>query len=131
MFHIRGNISNSQPNSFIFGFISFRRNGIIYHDVNAYVKCWGRNKFGRLGIGSTTQMGDNQGEMAQLIGINLGTGRTATAIAAGQEHTCAILDNASVKCWGSNYYGQLGIDNNDTKGDAAGEMGDNLNAIDL
>jgi len=91
----------------------------------------GRNKFGRLGIGSTTQMGDNQGEMAQLIGINLGTGRTATAIAAGQEHTCAILDNASVKCWGSNYYGQLGIDNNDTKGDAAGEMGDNLNAIDL
>ena len=56
---------------------------------------------------------------------------SATAIAAGNSHTCALLDNASVKCWGRNSYGQLGIDNTRNMGDESGEMGDNLNAINL
>ena len=29
-------------------------------------------------------------------------------VAAGGDHTCAILDDGSVSCWGSNQYGQLG-----------------------
>ena len=33
---------------------------------------------------------------------------TATAIAAGGQHTCAILDNGSVKCWGYGAFGELG-----------------------
>ena len=45
----------------------------------------------------------------------------ATAIAVGSDHSCAILDNASVKCWGYNGAGQLGIDGNDM-GDNTGEM---------
>ncbi|MDP7003373.1 MAG: hypothetical protein QF911_07410, partial [Candidatus Thalassarchaeaceae archaeon] len=89
---------------------------------NASVKCWGRNKYGQLGIGNTTTMGDNSSEMAFLPSVDLGTGRTATAIAAGYSHTCALLDNASVKCWGYNDYGQLGIDNSTTMGDGSGEM---------
>jgi alpha-tubulin suppressor-like RCC1 family protein len=36
------------------------------------------------------------------------TGRTAVAISAGRASTCAILDDGSVSCWGSNYYGQGG-----------------------
>ena len=75
-------------------------------------------------------MGNGTGEMAQLTGINLGTDRTATAISAGMEHSCALLDNASVKCWGDNDYGQLGIDNTTTMGDGSGEM-DLLLGIDL
>ena len=55
---------------------------------------------------------------------------TAPAIAAGTYHTCAILDNASVKCWGYNNKGQLGIDNTTTMGDDSGEM-DLLLGIDL
>jgi len=73
-------------------------------------------------------MGDGPGEMAQLTGINLGTGRTATAIAAGFYHSCAKLDNGNVKCWGINNYGQLGIDNTTTMGDGPGEMAQ-LNGI--
>ena len=69
--------------------------------------------------------------MAVLPTVNLGTGRTATAIAAGKIHTCALLDNASVKCWGYNDNAQLGIDNTTTMGDNTGEMGDNLPSIDL
>ena len=68
--------------------------------------------------------------MAQLTGINLGTGRTATAISAGYWATCALLDNASVKCWGRNYYGELGIDNTTQMGDGSGEMAA-LPSIDL
>ena len=45
----------------------------------------------------------------------------ATAIAVGSDHSCAILDNASVKCWGYNGAGQLGIEGNDM-GDNTGEM---------
>ena len=75
-------------------------------------------------------MGDNTGEMALLPTVNLGTGRTATAIEAGAYHSCALLDNASVKCWGKNGYGQLGIDDTADMGDNSGEMAD-LTGIDL
>ena len=97
---------------------------------NASVKCWGRNNFGQLGIDSTTTTGDSSGEMASLSAVNLGTGRTATAIAAGHSHTCALLDNGDVKCWGRNNTGQLGIDSTTQTGDSSGEMA-SLDAIDL
>ena len=69
--------------------------------------------------------------MALLTGINLGTDRTATAISAGGFSVCAKLDNASVKCWGDNSRGRLGIDNTTTMGDDSGEMGDNLPSVKL
>ena len=62
-------------------------------------------------------MGDESGEMAQLTRINLGTGRTAIAISTGNFHSCALLDDGSVKCWGANNYGKLGIDSTNKKGD--------------
>ena len=97
---------------------------------NVSVKCWGRNNYGQLGIDNTTTMGDNSSEMAQLPVVNLGTGRTATAISAGFGHACAFLDNASVKCWGKNNYGQLGIGTSTHMGDNSSEM-NQLNGIDL
>ena len=47
-------------------------------------------------------MGEN------LTALDLGTGRTAVSVHAGYEHTCALLDDATVKCWGGGAYGQLG-----------------------
>ena len=99
---------------------------------NASVKCWGYNNYGQLGQGNTNNLGDGANEMGDnLPSIDLGTGRTATAIAQGNSHTCALLDNASVKCWGSNNNGQLGQGNTNNLGDGANEMGDNLTSIDL
>ena len=94
------------------------------------VKCWGSgNSFG---LGVTNYKGNDANEMGSNLGfVELGIGRTATAIASGRYHTCAILDNASVKCWGYNNDSQLGIGNTNNMGDSANEMGDNLPAVDL
>ena len=47
-------------------------------------------------------------------------------ITAGSAHSCFMLDNGSVKCWGENNYGQLGLGDTNNRGDNASEMGDNL-----
>ena len=99
---------------------------------HALVKCWGSNGFGQLGLGDTANRGDAPGEMGDALpAVDLGTGRTATAIAAGQLHTCALLDDGTVKCWGQNFFGQLGLGDSAHRGDAAGEMGDSLPTVPL
>ena len=65
------------------------------------VECWGRNNAG--------QLGQSGGDEDKPQPVNLGTGRTATSIYAGGHYSCAILDDQSVKCWGQNTDGQLGI----------------------
>lgn len=98
---------------------------------NSTMKCWGYGANGALGRGNTDHIGDGAGEMAALTAIDLGTGRTVKKIACGSNHSCAILDNDRVKCWGHNANGALGIGNVLTKGDHAGEMGNNLPYVDL
>jgi alpha-tubulin suppressor-like RCC1 family protein len=98
---------------------------------NDTVKCWGANGYGQLGIESGTDRGDAAGEMAVLPAVNLGSGRTAKAVSAGGNHTCALLDDSTIKCWGRNHNGQLGLGDSTTRGDNSGEMGDSLLRVDL
>ena len=99
---------------------------------NSSIKCWGYNASGQLGLGNTNNRGDGPNEMGDnLPAVDLGTGKTARAISAGDSHTCAVLDNASLKCWGKNDSGQLGMGNTNNLGDESNEMGDNLPAIGL
>lgn len=96
------------------------------------VKCWGKNTNGQLGLGDTVNRGDDAGEMGDsLPAVDLGTGKTAVAIAVGGGRVCAVLNDASVKCWGSNFLGALGVGDMDDRGDNAGEMGDALPSINL
>jgi len=67
----------------------------------------------------------------QLGTDGLGNDRTAKKISLGFNHSCAILDDNTTKCWGDNSVGQLGQGDIDNRGDATGEMGDNLPAVDL
>ncbi len=95
------------------------------------VKCWGDNATGQLGRDNTADVGKATGDMAALTAITLGAGRTATAIAAGTQHACALLDNGMVKCWGSNTSGALGQGSTTNAGDGAGTAMSALPAIDL
>lgn len=106
-------------------------NHTCYLNSTGSVKCWGYNSNGQLGKGNTNSIGDNGGEVAALTAIDVGTGRTVKQVALQYRSTCALLDNGSVTCWGINDVGELGIGNTNDIGDGAGEMGDNLTAIDL
>lgn len=64
------------------------------------VKCWGWNDSGQLGDGTTT---DNHTPV-EVSGL----GNNVAAIAAGEKHTCVLTTAGGVKCWGRNYFGQLG-----------------------
>ncbi len=99
---------------------------------NSNVKCWGASSNGQLGYGDTAVRGDGPGEMGDSLPIvNLGTGRTAIAVTAGEHHTCAVLDDNTVKCWGKSDAGQLGYGTTNDRGDGAGEMGNSLPTVDL
>lgn len=78
---------------------------------NGTLKCWGFNGDGQLGYDDTTSRGGTAGDMAALGTVFLGVGRTAKAVSVADSvngsHTCAILDNGKLKCWGFNLSGQL------------------------
>lgn len=70
------------------------------------VKCWGYNGDGQLGLGDMDDRGDDTNEMGDYLPVvDLGPNRTATTIQSGSNHTCAILDDGNVKCWGLNDQG--------------------------
>lgn len=63
--------------------------------------CWGQGASGQLGNGT---IGTN------LVPVKVSSiSQPATAISAGISNSCAILQDQSVKCWGSNTAGELGI----------------------
>jgi alpha-tubulin suppressor-like RCC1 family protein len=64
------------------------------------VECWGYNKYGELGNGSTM-------DSAHPVAVK-GLNADVQSIAAGDDHTCAVLNDGSLRCWGFNESGQLG-----------------------
>jgi cysteine-rich repeat protein len=90
------------------------------------VKCWGRNLYGQLGYGDIAHVGDDE-VPADVEPIELGG--TAISIAAGDYHTCAVVDDHEVVCWGFNDSGQLGYGDTELRGDD--ELPSELGAINL
>ena len=67
------------------------------------MSCWGNNSNGRLGDGTTA------GALSPVSVSGIGTTTpAATTATAGSEHTCALLSDATVRCWGDNFFGELG-----------------------
>jgi hypothetical protein len=93
------------------------------------LKCWGDNSQGQLGLDDPRELiGGSPSEMGDALPfVDLGTGRTAVAVAGSRYSTCAILDDGSVKCWG--WGGLNGLAKQ--FGKTAGDMGDHLPALAL
>ncbi len=62
--------------------------------------CWGYNFYGQLGDGIAISR--------YTPGPVVGLGSAAAAVYPGYWHTCALLTNGQVQCWGANFAGQLG-----------------------
>jgi alpha-tubulin suppressor-like RCC1 family protein len=78
------------------------------------VRCWGNALNGRLGYGNGERIGDDE-TPASAGDIDLGA--QAIDVAAGGNHTCALLEGGGVRCWGDSSFGQLGYADTETTGD--------------
>lgn len=82
-------------------------------DGRGDLRCWGDNRWGQLGDGTTGQRPHParvDGGLAPWTAVSAGG---ACAGGEGQEnlcgaHTCAIAGDGSLWCWGRNFAGQLG-----------------------
>jgi alpha-tubulin suppressor-like RCC1 family protein len=82
------------------------------------VRCWGTGATGTPGYGQDPDdiIGDEVPPQSPAAVVDLGG--PAVGIWSGQGHTCALLDNAEVRCWGDSNDGRLGY------GYATGYIGD-------
>lgn len=75
------------------------------------VRCWGDSYHAQLGyantvgIGDTPKVGDDE---TPASAGNVDVGGPVLSIAAGRDHTCALLEGGRVRCWGKGELGQLG-----------------------
>lgn len=63
--------------------------------------------------------------------VALGTGLQAVDVTAGLRHTAAIMNDGTVRSWGYNRKGQLGVGTLLDVGDEINEMGDNMRVTNL
>lgn len=69
--------------------------------VSGQPRCWGVGTYGQLGHG---QIGAGVVSASPVAPSGL---TTASAVAVGRDHSCAV-SAGSIKCWGRNFYHQLG-----------------------
>ena len=67
------------------------------------VKCWGKSNNGQLGNGLS---GINAQSLTAVDVSGLTSG--VRNVTAGYEHACAVTTAGAAKCWGSNYFWELG-----------------------
>lgn len=63
------------------------------------VFCWGYNRWGQLGDGSTT---------TRFTPVPVASQFRFSSISAGYAHTCGVVIEVGTYCWGLNDFGQLG-----------------------
>ena len=72
------------------------------------IRCWGDGSAGQLGYGNPNTIGDDE-TPASAGDVNVGG--PSVQVVAGGVHSCALLANGEVVCWGNSTNGQLGYGN--------------------
>lgn len=67
------------------------------------ISCWGENSYQQLG-----QPLDGGFGSSTPVAVTLAAGKKAVQSASGYAHTCVVLDDGTVTCWGYDFYGQCG-----------------------
>lgn len=80
-------------------------------DATGAVWCWGNNNNYTLGQVTDRVVGVNK--PGSVVPIRVPALGRVTLLRAGGNHLCALEDTGTVKCWGDNKFGQLGIGNAD------------------
>ncbi len=97
---------------------------------NGTLVCWGAND-GLLGRSSTANVGTAANQMGDnLVAVDL-NGDLVRDLSLSKGHACALTEANTVKCWGYNFWGQLGQGDVVRRGHAAATMGVNLPAVSL
>jgi alpha-tubulin suppressor-like RCC1 family protein len=78
------------------------------------LRCWGWAGGGLLGYGNNTVIGDT--EPAGAAG-DVPIGAAVLDVEAGRVHTCAIVPDGNIRCWGHNQSGGLGYGHVNNIGD--------------
>ena len=94
--------------------------------TNGMVRCWGKNDKGQLGLGSTASLGDAQ---AALTACPISLGGKINRLTVGLRHSCALLENGTVRCWGANDGGALGVPQGLIANSSARAMGTDILSI--
>ncbi len=71
--------------------------------------CWGRAINGQVGEGNDDDFEDDQPRPIEVDMSNVDSGSGWSAVSAGSFHSCALRDDGTLWCWGSNAHGKLGI----------------------
>jgi alpha-tubulin suppressor-like RCC1 family protein len=91
------------------------------------VKCWGAGAGGELGLEDARDRGTSADELgAALPELDLGHGQRVQSLHCGARHCCARMVQNTMKCWGDNSEGQLGLGDVAARGKTPGSMGDSL-----
>lgn len=80
------------------------------------VRCWGKNDFGELGTGDREPIGDDEEPVdAKATIVDGPVSRLARG--SSSSHMCALMETGSVRCWGKNEGGELGLSHQESIGD--------------
>ena len=100
--------------------------------IGGKLKCWGHNSQGQLGLGDMGSYTNSPGTSGtNLPYVDVGLPVKSLSSGSASNHSCVILINSLIKCWGINGQGQLGYEDSQERGSHPGEMGDDLPYVHL